>query len=106
MCCLSPGSAPAVIERHAALLRLRAFVLTSPYSVPASLTDVLMALVRAAAEPAPIKKTVRQDHIILISNLTEENTMLFSCCWDNACKQAAQLLVFERLRSQDNLLWA
>lgn len=46
-------------ERHAALLGLRAFVLTSPYDVPAWLTDVLMALVRAAGEPAPMKKTVR-----------------------------------------------
>ncbi|DBA73425.1 TPA: hypothetical protein ACH3X1_011462 [Trebouxia sp. C0004] len=53
------GSASSVNERHAALLGLRAFVLTSPYDVPAWLTDVLMALVRAAAEPAPIKKTVR-----------------------------------------------
>ncbi|KAL0045726.1 hypothetical protein WJX82_002854 [Trebouxia sp. C0006] len=53
------GSASSVNERHAALLGLRAFVLTSPYDVPAWLTDVLMALARAAAEPAPIKKTVR-----------------------------------------------
>ncbi|KAL0043408.1 hypothetical protein WJX79_003790 [Trebouxia sp. C0005] len=53
------GSASSVNERHAALLGLRAFVLTSPYDVPAWLTDVLMALVKAAAEPAPIKKTVR-----------------------------------------------
>ena len=70
VCCLSPGSASSVNERHAALLGLRAFVLTSPYDVPAWLTDVLMALARAAAEPAPMKNTVRQDHIILFSNLT------------------------------------
>lgn len=70
LCCLSPGSASSVNERHAALLGLRAFVLTSPYDVPAWLTDVLMALVRAAAEPAPIKKTVRQGRLFLntISN--------------------------------------
>lgn len=53
-------------ERHAALLGLRAFVLTSPYDVPAWLTDVLMALVRAAGEPAPMKKTVRLDSRPLI----------------------------------------
>ena len=46
-------------ERHAALLGLRAFVLTSPYDAPPWLPDVLMALVRAAGEAAPIKKTVR-----------------------------------------------
>lgn len=46
-------------EKHAALLGLRAFVLTTPYDVPSWLPDVLMALVKAAGEPAPIKKTVR-----------------------------------------------
>lgn len=46
-------------EKHAALLGLRAFVLTSPYDVPPWLSDLLMALVKAAGEAAPIKKTVR-----------------------------------------------
>ena len=53
-----PG-ATSLTEKHAALLGLRAFVLTTPYDVPPWLPDVLMALVRAAGEPAPIKKTVR-----------------------------------------------
>ena len=53
-----PGGA-SLNEKHAALLGLRAFVLTSPYDVPPWLSDVLMALVKAAGEPAPIKKTVR-----------------------------------------------
>ena len=55
--CVSGGS--SLNEKHAALLGLRAFVLTSPYDVPPWLPDVLMALVKAAGEPAPIKKTVR-----------------------------------------------
>jgi hypothetical protein len=76
MCCLSPGSAPSVNERHAALLGLRAFVLTSPYDVPAWLTDVLMALVRAAAEPAPIKKTVRHSHL---SRLLKQEFLCNTC---------------------------
>ena len=63
-------------ERHAALLGLRAFVLTSPYDVPAWLTDVLMALVKAAAEPAPIKKTVRQG---LISLLLKQEVLCCTC---------------------------
>ena len=55
--CTSGGA--SLNEKHAALLGLRAFVLTSPYDVPPWLPDVLMALVKASGEPAPIKKTVR-----------------------------------------------
>ena len=58
-CIVFADSAASIHERHAALLGLRAFVLTSPYDVPPWLPDVLMALVRAANQPAPIKKTVR-----------------------------------------------
>lgn len=36
----------ALAERHAAVLGLKAFVLSSPYDVPPWLPDVLMALVR------------------------------------------------------------
>lgn len=61
----------SVSERHAALLGLRAFVLTSPYDVPAWLSDVLMALVGAAGEPAPIKKTVRYSICDLCQGLSE-----------------------------------
>ncbi|KDD73738.1 hypothetical protein H632_c1880p0, partial [Helicosporidium sp. ATCC 50920] len=44
--------------RHAAVLGLRAFVLSSPYDVPAWLPEVLMALVRLAPEPPPVSTTV------------------------------------------------
>ncbi len=95
MCCLSPGSASSVNERHAALLGLRAFVLTSPYDVPAWLTDVLMALVRAAAEPAPIKKTVRQGHLSLL--LKQEglcNTFIVEVCALPVSESTVLLLSF------------
>lgn len=60
-----PGGA-SLNEKHAALLGLRAFVLTTPYDVPPWLPDVLMALVKAAGEPAPIKKTVRYFTLTLL----------------------------------------
>lgn len=95
---MTPGSAPSVNERHAALLGLRAFVLTSPYDVPAWLTDVLMALVRAAAEPAPIKKTVRQGRLSLL--LKEEalcNTCSVQSCTMLVSKQAVCLVSAPRV---------
>lgn len=55
--CCSGGA--SLNEKHAALLGLRAFVLTSPFDVPPWLSAVLMALVKAAGKPAPIKKIVR-----------------------------------------------
>lgn len=45
-------------ERHGAVLALKAFVLSSPYDVPTWLPEVLMALVRLAGEPPPIRTTV------------------------------------------------
>lgn len=42
-------------RKHGAVLGLRAFVLSSPYDVPGWLPDVLMALVRLANEPVPIR---------------------------------------------------
>lgn len=50
----APG--PSLARRHAAVQGLRAFVLSSPYDVPAWLPGVLMALVRLAGEPAPIRR--------------------------------------------------
>ena len=44
--------------RHAVVLGLRSFVLSSPYDIPPWLPDILMSLVRLAAEPPPIKTTV------------------------------------------------
>ena len=44
--------------RHAPVLGLKAFVLSTPYDVPRWLPDVLMALVGVASEPQPIKTTV------------------------------------------------
>jgi hypothetical protein len=48
----------SVPVRHGTALALQALVLSSPYDVPLWLPDVLMALVRLASEPAPIKTTV------------------------------------------------
>jgi proteasome activator subunit 4 len=47
-------------ERHGAVLALRALVISSPYDVPQWLPEILMALVRLASEPAPVKNTVRE----------------------------------------------
>lgn len=46
-------------EKHAVVLGLKAFVLCTPYDVPAWLPEVLMVLTQAASQPAPIKVTVR-----------------------------------------------
>lgn len=46
-------------DRHAAVLALKAFVLSVPYDVPAWLPPVLVALMRAAGQPAPIGSTLR-----------------------------------------------
>ncbi|DBA76246.1 TPA: hypothetical protein ACH3X1_009966 [Trebouxia sp. C0004] len=54
------GSTASTAEKHAAVLGLKAFVLTSPYDVPPWLPEVHMALVKASGEPAPINNTVRQ----------------------------------------------
>ena len=51
----SSGSSSGLAERHAVVLGLRAFVLSSPYDVPPWLPDVLMALVPLAAEPPPLR---------------------------------------------------
>jgi len=52
------ASPPSVPVRHGTALALQALVLSSPYDVPLWLPDVLMALVRLAPEPAPMKTTV------------------------------------------------
>lgn len=46
--------------RHGAVLALRALVMSSPYDVPSWLPEILMALVRLASEPAPVKNTVSE----------------------------------------------
>ena len=51
-------STTSVPVRHGTALALQALVLSSPYDVPLWLPEVLMALVRLAPEPAPIKTTV------------------------------------------------
>ena len=61
--CLMVADGASISQKHAAVLGLKAFVLTSPYDVPSWLPEVLMALVRAAGQPAPIKTTVRYIHI-------------------------------------------
>ena len=53
MCAVSGESSGA--ERLAAVLALRAFVLSAPYDVPSWLPDVLLALVRAGADPPPVR---------------------------------------------------
>ena len=40
------------------MLALRAFVLSAPYDVPPWLPDVLLALVRAGADPPPVRPWV------------------------------------------------
>lgn len=54
------GALVSVAERHAGVLGLKAFVLSSPYDVPAWLPEVLMGLVGAASEPPPLRTTVRK----------------------------------------------
>lgn len=49
-------SAPSLPRKHAAVLGLRSFVLSTPYDVPPWLPDLLMALVRLANEPIPIRQ--------------------------------------------------
>ena len=51
------GASPA--EKHAVVLGLKAFVLAHPYDVPEWLPDLLLLLVRASFQPAPIKTSVR-----------------------------------------------
>ena len=46
--------------RHGTVLALRALVMSSPYDVPSWLPEILMALVRLASEPAPVKNTVSE----------------------------------------------
>lgn len=41
------------------VLGLKAFVLAHPYDVPKWLPDLLLLLVRASLQPAPIKTSVR-----------------------------------------------
>ena len=41
------------------MLGLKAFVLAHPYDVPKWLPDLLLLLVRASFQPAPIKTSVR-----------------------------------------------
>ena len=52
-------AAPSLTEKNAAVLGLMSFVLSSPYEVPLWLPDVLLSLVKAASQPAPVKTTVR-----------------------------------------------
>ncbi|KAL4431419.1 hypothetical protein ABPG75_006675 [Micractinium tetrahymenae] len=53
-----PGEGATLAQRHAVVLGLKAFVLSTPYDVPAWLPDVLMALVRLAPEPPPLRTSV------------------------------------------------
>lgn len=48
-----------VAEKHAVVMGLKACVLSAPYDVPLWLPDILMALVRSASEPNPIRDTAR-----------------------------------------------
>ncbi|KAK9792661.1 hypothetical protein WJX73_001340 [Symbiochloris irregularis] len=50
----------ALADRHAAVLALKAFVLSTPYDVPAWLPPVLVALMRASSQPAPVSATLRK----------------------------------------------
>lgn len=59
MFCAGGGLEAPVAEKHATVLGLSAFVLASPYDVPEWLPELLLALVRAASQPAPIKTSVR-----------------------------------------------
>jgi hypothetical protein len=49
------AEAGSLAERHGAVLALAALVLSSPHDLPPWLPDVLMALTRLAAEPAPVR---------------------------------------------------
>jgi proteasome activator subunit 4 len=49
----------SAVEKHAVVLGLKAFIMNTPYDVPAWLPEVLMALTQASNQPAPIKSTVR-----------------------------------------------
>ena len=53
------GETASNVDKHAVVLGLKAFVLCTPYDVPAWLPEVLMVLTQAASQPAPIKVTVR-----------------------------------------------
>lgn len=55
------GAPPA--EKHAVVLGLKAFVLAHPYDVPKWLPDLLLLLVRASFQPAPIKTSVRYSRL-------------------------------------------
>ncbi|BDA49513.1 probable proteasome activator complex subunit 4 [Coccomyxa sp. Obi] len=57
---LGTGLDAPVAQKHATALGLSAFVLASPYDVPEWLPTLLLALVRAASQPAPIKTSVRK----------------------------------------------
>ena len=48
-------AAPSLAEKHGVVLGLKAFVLSAPYDVPPWLPEVLMALVRLAVEPPPVR---------------------------------------------------
>ena len=61
-----PGASAA--EKHAVVLGLKAFVLAHPYDVPKWLPDLLLLLVRASLQPAPIKTSVR--YPVLLSTKT------------------------------------
>ncbi|KFM25207.1 Proteasome activator complex subunit 4 [Auxenochlorella protothecoides] len=65
----APG--PSLARRHAAVQGLRAFVLSSPYDVPAWLPGVLMALVRLAGEPAPIRRVFTTEGVTVTKTLAE-----------------------------------
>ena len=53
------GGDGAAADAHATVLGLKAFVLAAPYDVPPWLPEVLLALVRAAGQPPPVKTSVR-----------------------------------------------
>eukprot|EP00873_Tetraselmis_striata_P035714 jgi/Tetstr1/455978/TSEL_042757.t2 len=56
----SAASLEALARRHAPVLGLKGFVLSTPYDVPRWLPEVLMALVSVSGEPPPIKTTVER----------------------------------------------
>jgi proteasome activator subunit 4 len=54
----STATLDALAKRHAPVMGLKGFVLSTPYDVPRWLPEVLMSLVSVSGEPPPIKTTV------------------------------------------------
>ena len=63
------------------MLGLKAFVLAHPYDVPKWLPDLLLLLVRASLQPAPIKNSVRCASRPESGNATSNSTKpIKDCC--------------------------